>query len=102
MRNQLHLLLSCFLLVWCKAEAQTPWPPFVYQAYLEQCTTSLITQGAQSKKAEQFCYCITTGLSGEFGMEEYDYIRKIQPKPKGTRREQRLYKVMEKCAAALK
>lgn len=86
----------------CLTLAQTPWPTYVYQSYLKQCTNALVAQGADSVKAAKYCYCVTTGLSGEFGMEEYEHIRKIQPNADGTQREKRLYKVMDSCVSAIK
>lgn len=97
------LIIGVTIMMTCpKVVAQTPWPTPVYQTYLEQCRSSLISQGADSRKSEIFCYCLATGLSGEFGMEEYEHIRRIQPNAKGNKRERRLYQVFEKCGQAIK
>jgi hypothetical protein len=41
------------------------------------------------------------GMSGEFGMEEYDQMMKAAPNAKGSTYDQRLYKVMSRCSSIL-
>ena len=79
------------------AFGETPWPPIVYQSYLKQCRESMLSQGMSSQKSDGVCYCLSSGLSKEFGMEEYDYMRAAQPNPKGSTVDRRLYKTVMKC-----
>ena len=76
---------------------ETPWPSVVYQSYLKQCRESMLSQGMNSQKSDGACYCLASGLSKEFGMEEYDYMRAGQPNPKGSPVDRRLYKIVTKC-----
>ena len=77
--------------------SQTPWPPVVYQSYFNQCKSSMLSQKVADLKADGICYCLSSGFSKEFGMEEYDYMRKAQPNPNGSNIDKKLYSVMKRC-----
>jgi hypothetical protein len=79
------------------AFSQTPWVTEVYQSYFNQCKTSMLQQGMSDQKANGVCYCMSSGFSKEFGMEQYNYLRAAQPNPNGTVYDRKLYKVATSC-----
>jgi len=91
-------MLAIFPLI---TSAKTPWPKIVQDDYRQLCTNSLLSQKIESNKAELFCHCFAYGLSSEFGLEEYQIVREVQPNANGSEIERRLYRVMEKCANTL-
>lgn len=79
------------------AFSQTAWVTEVYQSYFNQCKTSMLQQGMSDQKANGVCYCMSSGFSKEFGMEQYNYLRSAQPNPNGTIYDKKLYKVISNC-----
>jgi hypothetical protein len=77
--------------------SQTPWVPEVYQSYFNQCKVSMLQQGMNEQKANGVCYCMSSGFSKEFGMEQYNHLRASQPNPNGTVYDRKLYKVVTSC-----
>lgn len=77
--------------------SQTPWPTEVYQSYYSQCKTSMRQQGMSEQRANGYCFCITSGFSKEFGMEQYNYLRSAQPNPNGSIYDRKLYNVATGC-----
>lgn len=83
------------------AIAATPWPDGVKQSYIDRCAGSMSSQGLASKAAKSYCSCIASGMSNEFGMEEYNQMMKAEPSPTGSIYDQRLYKVFSACRSIL-
>jgi hypothetical protein len=98
--SAIRVLLQALLLakiIFQYSFAQTPWPPVIYQGYFNQCKYSLTSQKVPDLKADGICYCLSSAFSKEFGMEEYDYMRRAQPNPNGSSIDKRLYKVIKQC-----
>lgn len=79
------------------AYAQTPWPSEIYQSYFNQCKISMLEQRMSDAKANGVCYCLSSGFSKEFGMEQYNYLRSAKPNPNGNSYDRKLYKVVTIC-----
>ena len=48
-------------------------------------------------KANGVCYCLSSGFSKEFGMEQYNHLRSAKPNPNGNSYDRKLYKVVTNC-----
>jgi hypothetical protein len=81
--------------------AATPWPEGPKEAYIDRCADSMSSQGLAPKTAKSYCSCIASGMSDEFGMEEYDQMMKAQPSRTGSAYDRRLYKVYSACSSIL-
>lgn len=81
--------------------AATPWPEGVKQSYIDRCAGSMSSQGLAPKTAKSYCSCIASGMSNDFGMEEYNQMMKAEPSRTGSAYDQRLYKVFSACSSVL-
>lgn len=77
--------------------SQTPWPTEVYQSYFNQCKVSMRQQGMSEQRANGYCFCVSSGFSKEFGMEQYNHLRSAQPNPNGSIYDRKLFNVATGC-----
>jgi hypothetical protein len=86
-----------FIVLAGNSHSQTPWPSEVYQSYLNQCKVSMRQQGMSDQRANGVCFCMSSGFSKEFGMEQYNHLRSAQPNPNGSVYDRKLYSVATSC-----
>ena len=79
------------------AYPQTPWPSEVYQSYFNQCKIAMYEQAMPDQKSNGICYCLSSGFSKEFGMEQYNHLRSAKPNPNGNSYDRKLFKVVSNC-----
>ena len=82
--------------------AVTPWPEPAKQSYVARCSASMAGQGMPAKTSQDFCSCIASGMSNEFGMEEQNQVMAAQPNSSGSAIDRRLYKIFSNCGSAVK
>ncbi|WP_146188497.1 hypothetical protein [Limnohabitans sp. 2KL-51] len=97
MKINKKLVAVIFLVFAGSGNAQTPWPTEVYQSYYNQCKASMRQQGMSEQKANGYCFCISSGFSKEFGMEQYNHLRSAQPNPNGSIYDRKLFNVATSC-----
>ena len=78
-------------------EPPTPWPAELTQYYTTQCQHGLRQQGDGPTKARTICTCMASGLSKEFGMEEFEQMRTARLDTKGSYHDQRFARVVDAC-----
>ncbi|MEY4363677.1 MAG: hypothetical protein RLZZ24_1029 [Pseudomonadota bacterium] len=87
---------------WCVfsaawADPNTPWPAELTQYYITQCEHGLRMQGDGPTKARTICGCMASGLSKEFGMEEFDNMRTARLDPMGSFHDRRFHRIVDAC-----
>jgi len=92
------ILVTLVLIVLAgNGHSQTPWPSEVYQSYFNQCKVGMRQQGMSEQRANGYCFCISSGFSKEFGMEQYNHLRSAQPNPNGSIYDRKLFNVATSC-----
>jgi hypothetical protein len=90
-------VVAILLALSSNSSSQTPWPTEVYQSYYNQCKVSMRQQGMNDQRANGVCFCMSSGFSKEFGMEQYNHLRSAQPNPNGSVYDRKLYNVATSC-----
>lgn len=99
------LVLAAAVSIASDAHAEDPRVAVAHQAYVARCTSSLVSQGMTSQKAEAVCACVSKGIIAEvqFGVpgdkERYERIMSAQPNPNGSSEDHQLYKIVTPCFA---
>ena len=77
------------------------WPSVAKLSYIDNCASSVSSQGLPIRKAKPYCICIAEGMEAEFGMTEYKEMMNAQPNPKGDRNDRRLFNIFNSCNTEL-
>ena len=80
---------------------KTPWPKSAKVAYVERCTSTMLSRGIPQKYAKSCCDCIANGMEREFGLEDYALMMKAKPDPAGSSSDKKFYRVFRSCAEIL-